>query len=77
MNKLERVAYRAMHTSYVICRNGVRVRQSAEVSLLHLKSGYFFLQKHMDLLQEAFIQAPEPREARFIMDARAFFFFFI
>ncbi len=24
------------------------------------------------LLQEAFIQAPEPREARFIMDARAF-----
>ncbi len=30
----------------------------------------FFLQKRMDLLQEAFIHPPEPCEARFITDAR-------
>ncbi len=33
----------------------------------------FFLQKHMDSLQEAFIHAPEPCEARFITDASALF----
>ncbi len=33
----------------------------------------FSLQKRMDLLQEAFIHAPEPCEARFIMDACTLF----
>ncbi len=33
----------------------------------------FFLQKHIESLQDAFIQAPEPCEARFIVDARALF----
>ncbi len=33
----------------------------------------FFLQKRMDSLQEAFIHAPEPCEAHFIMDVRALF----
>ncbi len=32
-----------------------------------------FLQKRIDLLQEAFIQAPEPYEAHFIMDVRTLF----
>ncbi len=36
----------------------------------------FFLQKHMDLLQEAFIHTPELCEARFIMDARTLFHVF-
>ncbi len=33
----------------------------------------FFLQKRMDLLQEAFVHPLEPCEACFIMDARALF----
>ncbi len=33
----------------------------------------FFLQKNMDLLQEAFIHSPELCEARFIMDSRTLF----
>ncbi len=33
----------------------------------------FVLQKRMDSLQEVFIHAPEPCEARFIMDVRALF----
>ncbi len=59
----------ATHTSYVIHRNGFRVRQIPEVRekcLLHLKYGYFFLEKSMDLLLE-------PCEARFIMDTHALF----
>ncbi len=32
----------------------------------------FILQKHMDSLQEDFIQPPEPCEARFITDAHTF-----
>ncbi len=65
-----------MHTSYVICQNAFRVPQTPEVRekwLLHLKYGYFFLQKHMDSLQEAFIHPLEPCEARFIMDAHTLF----
>ncbi len=34
---------------------------------------FFYLQKHMESLQEAFIHPPEPCEARFIMDACALF----
>ncbi len=33
----------------------------------------FFLQKHMDSLQEALMHAPEPCEARFIMDVHTLF----
>ncbi len=33
----------------------------------------YFLQKHIDPLQEAFIYAPEPSEAHFIMDTNALF----
>ncbi len=36
----------------------------------------FILQKHMDSLQEDFIQPPEPCEARFIMDAYTLFYVF-
>ncbi len=36
----------------------------------------FFLQKHMDLLQEPFIHPPELCEACFIMDARTLFYVF-
>ncbi len=60
--------------SYVIRRNGLHARQSAEVRekyLKHFKYGYF-LQKCIDSLQEAFIHPPELCEARFIMNARAF-----
>ncbi len=33
----------------------------------------YFLQKRIDSLQEAFIYAPEPSEAHFIMDVHALF----
>ncbi len=36
----------------------------------------FFLQKHIDSLQEAFVHPPEPCEARFIMDRCDYLHFF-
>ncbi len=43
------------------------------VSVQPFEIWIFFLQKPMDSLQEAFIHAPEPCEAHFIMDAHALF----
>ncbi len=66
-----------MPTSYVIRRNDFRLRQLDEVRemrLLRLKYRYFFLQKRMDSLQEAFIHPPEPCEAHFIMDSCTLFY---
>ncbi len=37
---------------------------------------FFFLQKRIDLLQEAFIHPLEPRDARFNMNACALFDYF-
>ncbi len=37
--------------------------------VIHPEVAYaFFLQNHIDSLQEAFIHSPEPCEARFIME---------
>ncbi len=49
------------------------VRGSERKLFITFEIWIFFLQKRMDSLQEAFIHAPEPCEAHFIMDACALF----
>ncbi len=59
------------------CSTVQKTSNKVRVSIIKLKRKVFimfgiwifFLQKHMDSLQEAFVHAPEPCEARFIMDA--------
>ncbi len=61
-------------TSYIIHWNSFCIRQSAEVrEMFMFEIWIFFLQKNMDLLQEAFIHSQELCEARFIMDSRTLF----
>ncbi len=73
------VTNHATPTSYVICRNGFRVRQLAEVRkkvFIMFEIWIFILQKCMDSLQEAFIHSPEPCEACFITDVHTLFHVF-
>ncbi len=61
-------------TSYVIHRNGFRVRPIAEViekCLLHLKYGYFSYKNAWIRYRRPLFTPPEPCKAHFIMDARA------
>ncbi len=52
------------------CKQSVKVFQKVFITF---EIWIFFLQKCTNSLQEAFIHAPEPCEARFIMDARTLF----
>ncbi len=55
--------------TYVLRHLPERLPQKWEKGLYNFKYGYLFLQKCIDLLQEAFIHPPEPCDARFNMDA--------
>ncbi len=66
--------------SYVICLDGFRIQQSAEVRkkvFITFEIWIFILQKRMDSLQEAFIHPPPPEPCDdFIKDARTLFHVF-